>query len=237
MADNDIRYIPPVPHVDPEPARPVSDSNSAYRASDASMRYSSPDSTGRYDALNVDPSDRFDTLSPDSTGRFQPLDPSSTGRFQPLDPSATGRFSVQGTPEASLYDAVDTSVPSHYGSGDTYRTPYVRRQRPRRTQEAINDLEIDESYAQSFTHDSNVTVKGRNPLSGSVYSRSRANMPQLQRDLHYGQYLSIPKGRRQIFQSRDRTAAIRTRAITSLIIVILIIIAVIAWMLIIDSVK
>ena len=237
MADNDIRYIPPVPHVDPEPARPVSDSNSAYRASDASMRYSSPDSTGRYDALNVDPSDRFDTLSPDSTGRFQPLDPSSTGRFQPLDPSATGRFSVQGTPEASLYDAVDTSVSSRYGSSDSYRTPYVRRQRPRRTQEAINDLEIDESYAQSFTHDSNVTVKGRNPLSGSVYSRSRANMPQLQRDLHYGQYLSIPKGRRQIFQSRDRTAAIRTRAITSLIIVILIIIAVIAWMLIIDSVK
>jgi hypothetical protein len=212
------------------------------------MRYGSPDSTGRYEAPNVDAADRFDTLNPDSTGRFQPLDPSATGRFQPLDPSSTerfqplessstSRFSVQGTPEASLYDAVDTSVSSRYGSSDSYRTPYVRRQRPRRTQEAINDLEVDESYAQSFTHDSNVTVKGRNPLSGSVYSRSRANMPQLQRDLHYGQYLSIPKGRRQIFQSRDRTAAIRTRAITSLIIVVLIIIAVIAWMLIMDSVK
>ena len=65
------------------------------------------------------------------------------------------------------------------------RTPYVRRPRPRKTQEAINDLEQDESYAQGFTHDSNVTVRSRNPLSGTVYSRSRGSMPQLQRSLHY----------------------------------------------------
>ena len=89
------------------------------------------------------------------------------------------------------------------------RTPYVRKPRPRKTQEAINDLEQDESYAQGFTHDSNVTVRGRNPLSGTAYSRSRANMSQLQRDLHYGQYLEIPKGKRSIFSSRERSAAIR----------------------------
>ncbi|MBR3226896.1 MAG: hypothetical protein IKF78_16400 [Atopobiaceae bacterium] len=112
------------------------------------------------------------------------------------------------------------------------RTPYVRKKRPRKTQEAINDLEQDETYAQSFTHDSNVTVSGRNPLSGTVYSRSRQKMPQLQRDLHYGQYLEIPKGRRQIFSSRERSAAIKSRAVTAAIIVVLIIIAIVAWMLI-----
>lgn len=112
------------------------------------------------------------------------------------------------------------------------RTPYVRKPRPRRTQEAINDLEQDETYAQGFTHDSNVTVGGRTPLSGTVYSRSRQKMPQLQRDLHYGQYLEIPKGRRQIFSSRERSAAIRSRAITAVIIIVLIVIAIVAWMLI-----
>ena len=115
------------------------------------------------------------------------------------------------------------------------RTPYVRKPRPRRTQEAINDLEQDESYAQGFTHDSNVTVSSRNPLSGTVYSRSRQKMPQLQRDLHYGQYLEIPKGRRQIFSSRERSAAIRSRAITAVIVVILIVVAIFAIMAIINS--
>ena len=117
----------------------------------------------------------------------------------------------------------------------THRTPYVRRPRPRKTQEAINDLEQDESYAQSFTHDSNVTVGSRNPLSGTVYSRSRDSMPQLQRSLHYGQYLEIPKGRRQIFSSRERSAAIRSRAVTAVIVIILIVVAFIAWQLLLQS--
>ncbi|MDO4807824.1 MAG: hypothetical protein Q4A07_11325 [Coriobacteriales bacterium] len=115
------------------------------------------------------------------------------------------------------------------------RTPYVRRPRPRKTQEAINDLEQDESYAQGFTHDSNVTVRSRNPLSGTVYSRSRGSMPQLQRSLHYGQYLEIPKGRRQIFSSRERSAAIKSRAVTAIIVIILIVVAVIAWQILMQS--
>lgn len=115
------------------------------------------------------------------------------------------------------------------------RTPYVRKPRPRKTQEAINDLEQDETYAQGFTHDSNVTVRGRNPLSGTAYSRSRANMPQLQRSLHYGQYLEIPKGKRQIFSSRERSAAVRSRAIMAAIIIVLVIVAIVAFRLILKS--
>lgn len=115
------------------------------------------------------------------------------------------------------------------------RTPYVRKPRPRKTQEAINDLEQDETYASGFTHDSNITVRGRNPLSGSAYSRSRTNMTKLQRDLHYGQYLEIPKGRRQIFSSRERTAAIRSRAAIAAILIVLLIVAIFAWQLILTN--
>lgn len=120
-------------------------------------------------------------------------------------------------------------------TSNNQRTPYVRRPRPRKTQEAINDLEQDESYAQGFTHDSNVTVKSRNPLSGTVYSRSRGSMPQLQRSLHYGQYLEIPKGKRQIFSSRERSAAIKSRAVTAIIVIILIVVAIIAWQILMQS--
>ncbi len=116
--------------------------------------------------------------------------------------------------------------------GAPARTPYVRKKRPRRTQEAINDLEHDETYSRGYTHDSNMTVRGRNPLSGTVYSRSRANMVQLQRSLHYGQYLEVPKGRRQIFSSRSRSAAVKSRALTAIVVVVLIIVAIIAWRLI-----
>ena len=112
------------------------------------------------------------------------------------------------------------------------RKPYVPKARPRKTQEAINDLEEDESFAAGFTHDSNVTVGSRNPLSGRAYNRSRGGVAQLQRDLHYGQYLEIPKGKRQIFSSRERSAAIRSRAIIAVIMIALVVIAICAWQLI-----
>lgn len=112
------------------------------------------------------------------------------------------------------------------------RKPYVPKARPRKTQEAINDLEEDESFAAGFTHDSNVTVGSRNPLSGRAYNRSRGGVAQLQRDLHYGQYLEIPKGKRQIFSSRERSAAIRSRAIIAVIMITLVVIAICAWQLI-----
>ena len=46
-------------------------------------------------------------------------------------------------------------------------------------------------------------------------------MKRLQRDLHYGQYLEIPKGRRQIFASRERERQIRSRIAAVVVIVVL----------------
>ncbi|MDD5800157.1 MAG: hypothetical protein PUD09_05945 [Coriobacteriales bacterium] len=102
-------------------------------------------------------------------------------------------------------------------------TPYIRQPRPRKTQEAINDMEQDETYSVGFAHDSNVAVGGNTPLSGLGYRRSRADMGKLQRDLHYGQYLEIPKGKRQIFSSREREQQIRSRAITVGVVAFLIV--------------
>ena len=127
---------------------------------------------------------------------------------------------------------MDDNDIKHSTDGIESRVPYVRKPRPRKTQEAINDLEEDETFSAGFTHDSNVTVGSRNPLSGRAYNRSRGGVAQLQRDLHYGQYLEIPKGRRQIFSSRERHAAVRSRATIAIIMIVLVIIAIAAWQLI-----
>ncbi len=122
------------------------------------------------------------------------------------------------------------------GSRQQRHSSYVRQPKPRRTQEAIDNLEQDDSYAEVYAHDSNVSSRGgMSPLtglSGLDYHRSRHDMGKLQRDLHYGQYLEVPKGRRQIFQSRQRAQQIRSRANATLVVVALVIIAICVWKLI-----
>lgn len=93
------------------------------------------------------------------------------------------------------------------------RTPYVRRQRPRKSAEAIDNLEEDDNYSSAnYCHDSNVSVGGTGPFSGRMYSRSRANVGRMQRTSQYARYLEIPKGKRQIFASQERARQVRSRA-------------------------
>ena len=106
-------------------------------------------------------------------------------------------------------------------TGSRRNAPYIRQPKPRKTAEAIDDLGEDESYSAGFAHDSNIAVGGSLPLSGQPYRRSRADMGKLQRDLHYGQYLEIPMGRRQIFASRERERQIRSRIAAVVVIVVL----------------
>ena len=106
-------------------------------------------------------------------------------------------------------------------TGSRRNAPYIRQPKPRKTAEAIDDLGEDESYSAGFAHDSNIAVGGSLTLSGQPYRRSRADMGKLQRDLHYGQYLEIPKGRRQIFASRERERQIRSRIAAVVVIVVL----------------
>lgn len=106
-------------------------------------------------------------------------------------------------------------------TGSRRNAPYIRQPKPRKTAEAIDDLGEDESYSAGFAHDSNIAVGGSLPLSGQPYRRSRADMGKLQRDLHYGQYLEIPKGRRQIFASRERERQIRSRIAAVVVIAVL----------------
>ncbi len=87
--------------------------------------------------------------------------------------------------------------------------PYVRQRPAHRTMEPIDDYAQDDTIDSRVAHDSDYTVRG-NVVSGRSYRRSRNESEQLRRDLHYGQYLEVPKGRRDIFVSREKKARNRT---------------------------
>ena len=78
---------------------------------------------------------------------------------------------------------------------------FERPARPRKTAEPINEMTETGSIDAVYVSDSDYSGKG---LSDSSYRRSRSGMNQLRRDLHYGQYLEIPKGRRDIFRRKER---------------------------------
>lgn len=110
----------------------------------------------------------------------------------------------------------------------TGRTPYVRQRPAHRSVEPIDDLALEEDEPAGFAHDSAFTTRG-SALSGRAYRRSRAEGAQLRRDLHYGQYLEIPKGRRDIFVSRERKTRIKTAVAAIVVLAILAVVVFVLW--------
>ncbi|WP_321972598.1 hypothetical protein [Paratractidigestivibacter sp.] len=96
--------------------------------------------------------------------------------------------------------------------------PYVRRRPAHRNVGTVSDYDdAGEITSANTTHDSGYTNRG-SLMSGDSYRRSRADAQKLRRDLHYGQYLEIPKGRRDIFVKHERVA--RIKAFLAIVVVV-----------------
>ncbi len=104
---------------------------------------------------------------------------------------------------ADPMDDIDVDEPEEISSEATEpeHPVFERPARPRKTQEPIDDLSETGSVDAIYVSDSDYTGKG---IADGSYRRSRTGMNQLRRDLHYGQYLEIPKGRRDIFRRKER---------------------------------
>ncbi len=111
---------------------------------------------------------------------------------------------------------------------DRHSAPYVRQRPAHRSVEPIDDLAQEPDDAGLVAHDSDFTVRG-GALSGRAYRRSRAEGAQLRRDLHYGQYLEIPKGRRDIFASRERRTRIKTAIALFVVLAVLAVVVYFVW--------
>lgn len=115
------------------------------------------------------------------------------------------------------------------------RDAYVRQPRPRANQGAIDDLAAPASSAMpsnpepSFTHDSSYTLSSRNPIQSRSYRRARSEQAKVSKELKYGQYLSVPKGSREIFASRERQNTQRRAIIGIVLIAIIIILLLVFW--------
>ena len=118
--------------------------------------------------------------------------------------------SAQGTPQGA---------PSQ---GD-----YTRPRRHHVTQPPVNSLAEDD-LEKEYVHDSNF-VNGRGPIGDRAYRRSRQDIATLKRDSPYGQYLSVPKGRRQIFASRERRRRLKAVLALFVVVAILVAVALVLW--------
>ena len=81
--------------------------------------------------------------------------------------------------------------------------PFVRERAPHHTQPPVNDLQADDAE-QDYSYESSYTYSRRGPITSHTYRRSRSNVKRAKQELKYGQYLSVPKGSREIFGTRDR---------------------------------
>lgn len=106
--------------------------------------------------------------------------------------------------------------------------PYTRKRAQHRRIDPIDDFLPDEESLKHTTHDSNFTMQSH-AFSGRAYRRSQTESKQLRRNLHYGQYLEIPKGRRDIFVSRERKTRLRTALALIVVLVVLALVIFFVW--------
>ena len=144
----------------------------------------------------------------------------STGGYGMDSFDETVGMSAEQLEELRQDMAQPAAEPSPQPAPTQRRTPYVRASRPHRSQGSIDDLGQD--VEPDYVNDSDYASRG-GLTSGAGYRRSRSDMRQLRRDLHYGQYLEIPKGRRDIFASRERKS--RIKSVLALIVVAAILVA------------
>lgn len=120
-----------------------------------------------------------------------------------------------------------SSEPTPEGA-ERHAAPYVRQRPAHRSVEPIDDLASEADEPETVAHDSGYTVPG-GMLTGRAYRRSRTEGSKLRRDLHYGQYLEIPKGRRDIFATRERRTRIKTAIALVVVLAVLAVVVYFVW--------
>ena len=97
-----------------------------------------------------------------------------------------------------------TSEASEYEGEGASKQPYVRQHRHHKTVEPISDftmpgekLELPENQAAGFE-----SSKGSYAKKG--WRKPKNEIAHLRKDVHYGQFLQVPKGQRDIFVRKER---------------------------------
>lgn len=106
------------------------------------------------------------------------------------------------------------------------RPPFVRERRPHISQPPVNDVQADDTLEHNYSHESGYTLSNHRPMSSRTYRRSRSDVTKVKKELKYGQYLSVPKGSREIFGTHDRTRHRQMVVICVAVVIVVVIVAV-----------
>ena len=158
-----------------------------------------------------------------------PLRPSSAGHASGEAADTDSRMPV-GADEAGQPHKAQRGAQGaqHEASRPARRPAYVRKPRPHRTQPPVNDVPVDDEIGRGYAYDSSYTVHGRGHLRSGAYRRARSSEAKVRQELKYGQYLSVPKGNREIFSSRGASHKKRL-AIVIVAIALLATLVIVLW--------
>ena len=159
---------------------------------------------------------------PKGTGMTNDLDHNSTDDIDAMDAEAH-EPSGEGQEEHPAY-----SHESFERDGEG-RPAYVRQPTPHRRQPPVNDLQADEAYENNYSFDSSYTLKNRVAPSRGVYRHSRSQQEKVRQELKYGQYLSVPKGNREIFGSHEKEQKRHIVIVGIAVVAIITILLIIFW--------
>lgn len=106
---------------------------------------------------------------------------------------------------------------------------YVRQRPAHRSVGTVSDFEgADDQAPANTVSDSGYTNRG--PIvGGGSYRRTRAGAKKIQRNNQYGQYLEVPKGRRDIFVKRERRSNAKTVFALVFVCVVIAIVVYFVW--------
>ena len=96
-----------------------------------------------------------------------------------------------------------------------------------KTVEAIHDDILDHDEKAAYTHETDFVSQSSSKLGNRGWKRSKKNMPQLKKDLQYGQYLHVPKAQKAIFSSaaqRRRKKRITAAILIGIILIVILIV-------------
>lgn len=130
-------------------------------------------------------------------------------------------------PEEPTFEQASQEAPvseAHEEHEPAPRPAYVREPRHHKSQPPVNDVQADETYDNQYSHESGYTLSTRNRMSRGAYRSARSQETKVRQELKYGQYLSVPKGSREIFGSRERQQR-RTIATVAVVVAVIAIIA------------
>lgn len=129
---------------------------------------------------------------------------------------------------ATEYAAVPQST-EHTASNRPDGPAYVREPARHVSQPPVDDMQADEAIESSYTYETGYTLQKRGLGGRGAYRRAQSQQNKIRQELKYGQYLSVPKGSREIFGSRESEHKKKVAITTVVVIAIAVILLIIFW--------